>query len=637
MNISTLAKLLGKTIPQLREIAQEHGISGFQGRNTRIPYNSAIAITKILAPERLEKLKDDDKIYLPPSLTVAELAEAIGKPPGVVVKTLIMNGVMATLNEKIDYDTAYLISQELGVEVYPETKEEEAVSNTTTIVNLEKVFNTKTGNNLVKRPPVVTVMGHVDHGKTTLLDTIRKTNVVATEAGAITQHVSSYKIEYKGQPITFIDTPGHEAFTAMRARGTQLADFIILMVSAVEGPKPQTIEVIERAKISKTPVIVALNKIDLPNADIEKTKADIAKFGLVPEEWGGDTPFIPISAKNNINLDKLLDTVLLLADLANLQGCLDQPGQAVVVESYIDNHVGVVTKILVTRYKLKVGDFVSCGPVAGKIRTIRDTEGRSQTEASLCDPVEITGLPEIVNTGDPLTVHDTQKAAQMAADMEKVKRNFKRTYIYKQEPTSGDINLFLKADVNGSLEALKESILKIPQEEVRLKIVGEGIGKVSEADVEFAHVTKATILAFHTDVLPKAAEILSKLKVNLIQSSIIYELLEWVEEQLLKNKKRQTKIEVLGKAEVLAKFKSDKPGIQIFGGEVKWGKILDNKELRVIRNGQDLGRLEIVELQRNKVKTKEINIAQQFGVSVKGKVKVEVGDFVECIDEIVLE
>jgi small GTP-binding protein domain len=356
---------------------------GFQGRNTRIPYNSAIAITKILAPERLEKLKDDDKIYLPPSLTVAELAEAIGKPPGVVVKTLIMNGVMATLNEKIDYDTAYLISQELGVEVYPETKEEEAVSTTTTIVNLEKVFNTKTGTNLVKRPPVVTVMGHVDHGKTTLLDTIRKTNVVATEAGAITQHVSSYKIEYKGQPITFIDTPGHEAFTAMRARGTQLADFIILMVSAVEGPKPQTIEVIERAKISKTPVIVALNKIDLPNADIEKAKADIAKFGLVPEEWGGDTPFIPISAKNNINIDKLLDTVLLLADLTNLLGCMDQPGQAVVVESYIDNHIGVVTKILVTRYKLKVGDFVSCGPVAGKIRTIKDTEGRSQAEGIL--------------------------------------------------------------------------------------------------------------------------------------------------------------------------------------------------------------------------------------------------------------
>ncbi len=635
MNISTLAKLLGKTIPQLREIAQEHRIPGFQGRNTRIPYNSAIAITKILAPERLEKLKDDDKIYLPSSLTVAELAEAIDKPPGVVVKTLIMNGVMATLNEKIDYDTAYLISQELGVEVYPESKEEDTPS-ATAIVSLEKVFNTTTSGNLVKRPPVVTVMGHVDHGKTTLLDTIRKTNVVATEAGAITQHVSSYKINYKGRPITFIDTPGHEAFTAMRARGTQLADFIILMVSAVEGPKPQTIEVIERAKISKTPVIVALNKIDLPNADIEKSKADIAKFGLVPEEWGGDTPFTPISAKNNVNIDKLLDTVLLLADLADLKGSIDQPGQAVVVESYIDNQVGVVTKVLVTRYKLKTGDFISCGPISGKIRTIKDTEGKPQTEANLCDPVEITGLPELANTGDLLTVHESQKAAQIAADMERAKRNFKRTYIYKPEQASGDINLFLKADVNGSLEALKEAILKIPQEEIRLKIVGEGVGKVSEADVEFAHVTKATILAFHTEVLPKAAEILSKLKVNLIQSSIIYELLEWVEEQLLKNKKHQTKIEVLGKAEVLAKFKSDKPGIQIFGGEVKWGKILDNKELRVIRNGQDLGRLEIVELQRNKVKAKEINIAQQFGVSVKGKVKIEVGDFVECIDEVVI-
>ncbi len=634
MNISTLARLLGKSTPQLREIAQEHGIPGFQGRNTRIPYSSAIAITKIIAPERLEKLKNDDKIYLPSTITVAELAEAIAKPPGVVVKTLILNGVMATLNEKIDYDTAALISQELGVEVYPESSDDFVP--TTVSEKLEKAFGQNLDGNLISRPPVVTVMGHVDHGKTTLLDTIRKTNVVAEEAGAITQHVASYKIEYNGRKITFIDTPGHEAFTAMRARGTQLADFIILMVSAVEGPKPQTVEVIERAKMSKTPVIVALNKIDLPNADIEKTKADIAKFGLVPEEWGGDTQFIPISAKNNINIDKLLDTVLLMADIADLKGCIDKPGQAIVVESHIDNQVGVVTTLLVTRHCIKVGDNVSCGEVVGKIRSIKTTEGKAIQQAEICDPIKVTGLSGIVNTGELLIVHETQKAAQIAADMEKAKRSLKRTYIYKQETSEGGINLFLKADVSGSLEALKESILKIPQESVKIKIVGEGVGKVSETDVEFAHTTNSTILAFHTDILPKAADMISKLKVNLVQSSIIYEILQWVEDQLLKNIKHQTRIKVLGRAEVLAKFKSEKANIQIFGGEVKWGKILDNKELRLIRNGEDLGRLEIVELQRNKVKVKEINIAQQFGVSVKGKAKVEVGDFVECIDEIVI-
>lgn len=634
MNISTLAKLLGKSIPQLREIGQAEGIPGFHGRNTRIPYSSAVAITKIVAPERLEKLKNDDRIYLPEMLTVAELSEAIGKPPGIVVKTLILNGVMATLNEKIDYDTAALVSQELGVEVFPESPQEFLGPLKTE--NLEKAFGSNLTGNLVTRPPVVTVMGHVDHGKTTLLDTIRKTNVVAQEAGAITQHVSSYQIEYAGQKITFIDTPGHEAFTAMRARGTQLADFIILMVSAVEGPKPQTVEVIERAKMAKTPIIVALNKIDLPNADLERTKNELTKFGLVPEEWGGDTPFIPISAKNNINIDKLLDAILLMAELANLKGPKDKPGQAVVIESHIDPHVGVVTTVLVTRHKLRVGDNVVCGEVVGRIRTITSTEQRPMSEANICDPVIITGLSELVNTGDLLSVCDSQKEAQNAADMERIKRSHKRTYVHKQDLGSGDLQVFLKADVSGSLEALKESILKIPQEHKRIKITGSGVGRVTEADVEFAHTTNSTILAFHTDILPKAAENLTKYKVNLVQSAIIYEILNWLEEQMLKSIKHQTRIETLGKAEVLATFKSDKAGVQIFGGEVKWGKILDNKELRILRGDQEIGRVEIVELQRNKVKVKEVHLAQQFGVSVRGKVKVEKGDFVECIDEVIV-
>jgi translation initiation factor IF-2 len=633
MNISTLARLLGKSIPQLRDIAQGEGIPGFQGRNTRIPYNSAVQITKVIAPERLEKLKNDDKIYLPASLTVAELSEAIGKPPGIVVKTLILNGVMATLNEKIDYDTASLISQELGVEVYPESPE---AAFGVKEESLEKTFGKDLQGNLIDRPPVVTVMGHVDHGKTTLLDTIRKSNVVAGEAGAITQHISSYQIEYQGKKVTFIDTPGHEAFTAMRARGTQLADFIILMVSAVEGPKPQTVEVIERAKMSKTPVVVALNKIDLPNADQEKAKAEVAKFGLVPEEWGGDVQFIPVSAKNNVNLDKLLEAVLLMAEVAELKGQVDEPGQAVVVESHVDQHLGIVATILVTRHHLKVGDSVACGEVTGKIRAIRNSEGKVVQEAKICDPVQITGLSGIVSTGDQLTVYATQKEAQNAADMEKVKKAHKRTYIYQQETSSGDLNVILKADVAGSLEALKESILKIPQENTKIRLVGESVGKVTEGDVEFAQTTGSTILAFHTDILPKAADALDKQKVNLIQSAIIYEILEWVEEQLLKSIKHETRIEVIGKAEVLASFKSDKPRLQVFGGEVKWGKLLDNKEFRLLKDGEEAGRLEIVELQKNKVKVKEVNIAQQFGASVKGKAKVEVGSFIECIDEIVI-
>lgn len=275
MNISTLAKILGVSIADLREEANKNNIKGFHGRNTRIPYNSAIEITSLLRPEKAKNLENDDKIYLPPTLTAQELADAISRPPGLVVKTLVLSGIMVTLNERIDYDTASLIASELNVEVFPENKNYDTNPKEQIIDNTTKHFDTETDSDtieIVSRPPVVTVMGHVDHGKTTLLDTIRNSNVVEGEAGAITQHISTYQTTYNDKKITFVDTPGHEAFTAMRARGSQLADFIILVVAATEGPKPQTVEVIERAKISSTPVIVAINKIDLPGADIEKSQ-----------------------------------------------------------------------------------------------------------------------------------------------------------------------------------------------------------------------------------------------------------------------------------------------------------------------------------------------------------------------------
>jgi small GTP-binding protein len=326
MNISTLAKILGVSINELRETGQKSGVYGFSGRNTRISYQSAVDITKVLKPDKLAKLSNDDKIYLPQSVKVADLAETIGKSTGLVVKTLLMNGVMATINEQIDYDTASLISAELGVEVFPEDPNF-FTSDSDTETNLIKTIEYSNVAGIDKqytnRPPVVTIMGHVDHGKTTLLDYIRKSNIVAGEAGAITQHISSYKINYQGKNITFVDTPGHEAFTAMRARGSQLADFVILVVSAVEGPKPQTIEVIERAKMAKTTVIVVLNKIDLPQSDPEKVKTEISQFGLVPEEWGGQTPFIEISAKTGKNVDKLLDAILLFAEVADLKGQIE--------------------------------------------------------------------------------------------------------------------------------------------------------------------------------------------------------------------------------------------------------------------------------------------------------------------------
>jgi translation initiation factor IF-2 len=639
MNISTLAKILGVSISDLRSTADKNRIPGFGGRNTRIPYNSALEITKVLRPDRLQTFENDDTIYIPEIITVNDLAETIGRPAGLVVKTLVLNGVMATLNEKIDFDTASLISSELGVEIKPETRiyEKSSAKNTdqTQTQNTEEAGEKV----MISRHPVVTVMGHVDHGKTTLLDTIRQTNVVSQEAGAITQHISSYQISFKDKQITFVDTPGHEAFTAMRARGSKIADFIILVVSAVEGPKPQTVEVIERAKLTKTPVIVAINKIDLPNADVEKAKADVSSFGLVPEEWGGDTPYIAISAKNNENIDILLDTLLLHSEVAELKGQVECNAQAVVVESHLDPKLGVVTVALVIRDTVKVGDFIQCNEIIGKIKRLEDSNGIYIDSASLSEPVLLLGLPEVVNVGEIIQIHKTQKESQIAADSAKLKLS-QRKFVSNNSNTTGSdgvINVILKADVFGSLEALKESILKIPQEKVLIQIKQESVGPITSNDVEYAKTTESNILAFNAPISSDSLSLIKSLKINVVQSSIIYEILQWVEEEILKNTKHDIKITPLGKAEVLAVFKSEKSTVQVFGGEVKEGKIFANKPLRLWRNNEEIGRLEVSELQRNKEKTSEVNISQQFGISVTGKGKIQVGDIIESIDEIVIK
>lgn len=636
MNISTLAKILGVSINDLRDTANKNNIRGFHGRNTRIPYQSAMEVTKVLRPDKAENLQNDDKVYLPATLTVAELAEAIGKQPGIVVKSLIMSGVMATLNETIDYDTASLISEELGVKVFPEGGAfDEAETKVENAPDVDHFQAEQTDGKVIDRIPVVTVMGHVDHGKTTLLDTIRKANVAGGEAGAITQHISSYQIDYKDTQITFVDTPGHEAFTAMRARGSQLADFIILMVAATEGPKPQTVEVIERAKLAKTPIIVAINKIDLPNADVEKTKTDVSAFGLVPEEWGGDTPYVPISAKNNENLDKLLDTILLHAEVAELKGNIDTLGRSVVVECHKDTKLGVVTTVLVTRDSLKMGDIISCGELTGKIKRLENSEGKMIGKAELASPALLLGLPDVVNVGEEIVVHKNKKEAEAAASEERHRRATRTISSNRNEEKKMEdqINLVLKADVQGSLEALKESILKIPQEKVKITIKQESVGSVNTSDIDFAKTSESTILAFHTTIEKNVEDAVRNNVVNVVQSNIIYEILNWLEEEILANTQHEIKTTVLGSAEVLAVFSSDKPSIQVFGGEVKNGKIFNNKSLRLMRDGEEISKLEIVELQKDRAPAKEINISQQFGVSVSGKGKVEVGDTIECIDE----
>lgn len=656
MNISTLAKVLGVSTTELREIGNQHKIPGFNKRNTRVNYNSAIRVTQIIRPDKVKSLKNDDRCYVEDVVTVSELSDIIGRPAGMIIKSLLMNGVMATLNEKIDYDTASLIAEELGIQIYPANdSSDESPAGTTEMIKTFDDIDDSEKNKLgtvVTRQPIVTVMGHVDHGKTTLLDTIRKTNIVAKEAGAITQHISSYQIEYnsadkklgknlakgkKGVKITFVDTPGHAAFTSMRARGTQLADIIILMVSAVEGVKPQTIEVIERAKLSKTPVIVAVNKIDLPNADVEKAIQDVAAFGLVPEEWGGDTAFIPVSAKGNTNIDKLLDRILLESELREYKGYINLPGEGVVIESVLDQKEGTKTTILITKDKVKVGDAITCGLLPGKVKKITDSDNKSIQVANLGEPVTIYGVSGVPSIGDMVLVHSSVKNANEYIVEETMKLKKKKIIVQNHEQNDNVINVIIKADVTGSLEALKESLIKIPQEQTKIVIKSESIGQITESDVDYAATTQSTILAFHTSVNSTAVQSMKSNKVNMIASDVIYEILEWMEEQILKRIKHDVRIDVLGRAKILATFKSDRPSTQVFGGEVMSGKMLSSKLYRIVRDNEAVFKFEMKELQKNKSKVNEVNIMQQFGASADIKNKILVGDILECIDEIVIK
>jgi translation initiation factor IF-2 len=652
MNISTLAKIIGVSITELKEVGANRKIPGFNKKNTRISYNSALEITKILRPNKVKTLKNDENIYVPATITVIDLAHTINQAPGIVIKTLMMNGILATLNEKLDFDTASLIASELGVQVVQEKGEFN--TDDSQDLSLIKTFsnNDLDQKDLTTRPPIVTVMGHVDHGKTTLLDTIRKANVVAGEAGSITQHISSYQIEYKpadkelgkhlvkgkkGIKITFVDTPGHAAFTSMRVRGTQLADILILMVSVTEGCKPQTIEVIERAKISNTPVIVALNKIDLPDADPEKTMQEVASYGLVPEEWGGQTPFIKISAKNNLNIEQLLDRILFEAELREFKGLATGKAEAVVVETLIDTKAGAQATVLITKGKLMMGDIIECGLVSGKIKRIINSEGKSVQSAEIAEPVTIYGVSDHVAIGDMLRVFSTVKEANNYIQAQNIKSQGKKIFNNNSVDTGNTLNIIIKADVAGSLEALKESLLKIPQEQTKIVIKSESVGQINETDVDYAKTTNSTILAFHTSIATSALKHIEANKTSIISSDIIYEILEWCQTEILSRIKHEYRAEVLGFAEVLATFKSDKNNTQIIGGEVKKGKLIAHKLFRVIRSGELLGKIEVKELQKNKSKVNEINIAQQFGASFGTKVKILKGDIIECFDEIIIK
>jgi len=590
-------------------------------------------------------------VQLPPAITVRDFAAKLNLPVTNVIRELIKNGILASLNERIDYDTANIIAQDFGFEVTPEEKKQESETNDESLDRLKDILESEKQEDLLPRPPVVVVMGHVDHGKTKLLDAIRNTNVVAGEAGGITQHIGAYQVKVPfvteaGEKIqrqmTFIDTPGHEAFTVMRSRGAKVADVAILVVAADDGVQPQTKEAIKIIEAAKLPYIVALNKIDKAEADLDRVKTQLSELGVQPEEWGGKTVMVPISAKANKNIDKLLEMVLLVSDWdkTKITANPNRLAAGTIVESHIDPQAGPVATLLVQSGTLKVGDDLAINFAwYGRVKALKDWKGEMVKNAPPSTPVQILGFKIAPAVGDVLEV---------PKDVKGLEKKVKPTYLAQEKniitaaPGVGlggeegkekkKYSIVLRVDVLGSLEAILGSLQRMIHPEVEVDVVAKGLGSITEAEVLRAEATGAHILAFHVPVVP-AAELLAKQKgVSIRHYKIIYDLLGDVKKELEKLLPPEIIVHEVGKMEVLAIFRTEKK-YQIIGGRVTEGQAENNVKARIWRQNEIVGTGEITELQAGKQKVKDILAGQECGLQIQTKEKIEVGDKLELYRE----
>lgn len=566
-----------------------------------------------------QKIFELTEITISDPVTVKELAAEMKKTTADVIKKLLGYGVMATINNEVDFDTAYLIAEEFGITaIKKETVTEEDIL-------FDETEDTQ--NELKPRPPVVVVMGHVDHGKTSLLDAIRSTNVIEGEAGGITQHIGAYKVSINNREITFLDTPGHEAFTSMRARGAQITDIAILVVAANDGVMPQTIEAINHAKAAEIPIVVALNKIDVEGANPEKVKQELMKYELVPEEWGGDTIFVEISAKKRINIDTLLEMVLLVADMKELKANPTKQSKGTVIEARLDKTRGPVVSMLVQRGTLDVGDTIVVGSAIGRIRTMTDDKGRKVKKAGPSTPVEVTGLTEVPEAGDTFYEVKDEKTAKHL--IERRKRQAREKSINQtSKVTLNDLfsqiekgnlkqlNIIVKADVQGSVEAVTQSLEKLTNEEVQVKVIHANVGGVTETDVTLAKVSNAIIIAFNVRPDPIAKDVAKKEEVEIKQYSVIYQAIEDVESAMKGMLDPVFEEKVIGTAEVRQTFKVSGVGT-IAGCYVTDGKIARNAGIRVIRDNVVIHDGKLVSLKRFKDDAKEVASGYECGLQIE--------------------
>jgi translation initiation factor IF-2 len=583
--------------------------------------------------EKKKKEEQDEEIkivQIPEIITVRELAELLRVPPNVVMAELLKKGILATINQTVPSEVALQVAEALGF--LAEVKKEEEVLEEEIPDHWEKL----------PRPPIVVVMGHVDHGKTTLLDAIRKTNVAQREKGGITQHIGASVVQLPdGRKITFLDTPGHEAFTSLRARGSQVTDIAVLVVAADDGVMPQTVEAINHAKAFNVPIIVAVNKIDKPGADPQRVRRELSELGLIPEEWGGDTIFVDVSAKTGQNVESLLEYILLMAELLELKARVEGPAKGTVIESKLDKQKGPTATLLVQEGTLRVGDPVVAGTTYGKIRAMFDDKGRKLNSAGPSTPVEVLGFEELPMAGDTfMVVEDERKARQIAEirkqkkeQQEKLSKGLMLEEVFKkiEEGELKELKLILKTDTVGSLEALKKALTELSTPEVSVRILHGAVGGITENDVMLAKASQAIIIGFNTRPDLKAKETAEREKVDIKLYSIIYEAIEDVKNALRGMLKPVQKEVVLGSAEVRATFKIKGVGT-VAGCYVLDGKMVRNANARLIRDGVVIYTGKIEGLKRFKEDVQEVARGFECGIKLKDYNDVKVGDVIECYE-----
>lgn len=584
-------------------------------------------------------MAEREVIKIPYQLTVKELSQRLGLGISEVIKKLMENGIMASINDTIDYETATIISQELGFETEPDQQldQEEFI----TIEKLDEIIHLENENKdkLQSRPPVVTILGHVDHGKTTLLDTLRKTRIAEKESGGITQHITAYQVRKKGKFITFIDTPGHEAFAAMRERGASIADIAVLVVAADDGVKPQTKEVIDFLNSHKIPTVVAINKIDKPEANINKVKQELAEKGILLEGYGGDVPYNEISAKNNIGLDDLLDTILLVAEVHDFKADFERDGLAVVLEAHKDPQKGPLATVLVKTGALKIGQDVLAGRISGRIRKIEDYAGRSIEKATPSVPVTIIGLSNVPQSNDVLQVEQSSKFARRKARSAGFGSVAKSSDLSSKQIIQNiddskvtRLPILLKADVQGTLEAIVQILDTIKNDEVRVDIIEQSAGAITESDIKVAQSSDAIVYGFGVNPTSVATRMAQGAAVKIKTFNVIYELIEDVKNELSELLEPEVVRTDLGKMKVLAVFKSAKNEM-IVGGKVTMGKLEKGAKMDLLRDDQLIDSGQLSQLQHNKEDVEQCKSGLECGITYRGKQKIQTGDVLECYKE----